>query len=93
MGGKTTSQTIAEVGKENWAWGDETWEEVEEVGELNEEEIAMVENWEDEKLTRMINEESLSVEEVRGPGVKLCFICRGPHLARFCGCGHRRADF
>ena len=33
----------------------------------------------------MINEESLSVEEAGGPGVKLCFICRGPHLARFCG--------
>ena len=64
---------------------DESWEETEEIGELNEEEIALVENWEDEKLTRMINEESLSVEEAGGPGLKLCFICRGPHLARSCG--------
>ena len=80
----TTSQSISEVDEDSWTWGEEDWEEPEEVGELNEEEIALVENWEDDKLTRIINEESTSVEEAGGPGVKLCFVCRGPHLARAC---------
>ena len=80
----TASQSISEVDEDSWSWGEESWEEPEEVGELNEEEIALVENWEDEKLTKIINEESTSVEEAGGPGVKLCFVCRGPHLARVC---------
>ena len=80
----TTSQTISEVDEDSWTWGEESREESEEIGELNEEEIALVENWEDEKLTKIINEESISVEEAGGPGVKLCFVCRGPHLARSC---------
>ena len=67
-----------------WNGGEESWDESEEVGELTEEEVAVVENWEDEKLTKMINEESAMVEEAGGPGVKLCFVCRGPHLARVC---------
>ena len=80
----TASQSISEVDEDGWSWGEENWEESEEIGELNEEEIALVENWEDEKLTKIINEESTSVEEAGGPGVKLCFVCRGPHLARAC---------
>ena len=78
------SQSISEVDEESWSWGEESWDEPEEVGELNEEEVALVENWEDDKLTKIINEESASVEEAGGPGVKLCFVCRGPHLARVC---------
>ena len=80
----TASQSISEVDEDSWSWGEESWEESEEIGELNEEDIALVENWEDEKLTKIINEESTSVEEAGGPGVKLCFVCRGPHLARAC---------
>merc|ERR1711978_487509 len=71
-------------GVRGWIWLVLCWEESEEIGELNEEEIALVENWEDDKLTKIINEESASVEEAGGPGVKLCFVCRGPHLARVC---------
>ena len=41
-------------GRAGWTWEEEGWEEPEEVGELNEEEIALVENWEDDKLTRII---------------------------------------
>ena len=80
----TASQSISEVDEDGWNWGEESWEESEEIGELTEEEIALVENWEDDKLTKIINEESASVEEAGGPGVKLCFVCRGPHLARVC---------
>ena len=50
----TASQTISEVDEDSWTWGEESWEESEEIGELNEEEIALVENWEDEKLTKII---------------------------------------
>ena len=51
----------------------------------------MIENWEDEKLTRMINEEALRVEEAGGAGFKLCFLCRSSqHLA--CNCGMRRKN-
>ena len=46
----TASQSISEVDEDGWSWGEEGWEESEEIGELNEEEIALVENWEDEKL-------------------------------------------
>ena len=80
----TASQSISEVDEDGWNWGEEGWEESEEIGELTEEEVALVENWEDDKLTKIINEESASVEEAGGPGVKLCFVCRGPHLARVC---------
>ena len=78
------SQSISEVDEDGWNGGEEGWDEPEEVGELTEEEVAVVEKWEDEQLTKMINEESAMVEEAGGPGVKLCFVCRGPHLARVC---------
>ena len=78
------SQSISEVDEDGWNGGEEGWDEPEEVGELTEEEVAVVEKWEDEQLTKMINEESAMVEEAGGPGVKLCFICRGPHLVRSC---------
>ena len=85
LGAKPTpSQSISEVDEDGWNGGEESWDESEEIGELTEEEVAMVENWEDDKLTKMINEESAMVEEAGGPGVKLCFVCRGPHLARVC---------
>ena len=79
-----SSQSISEVDEDGWNGGEEGWDEPEEVGELTEEEVAVVEKWEDEQLTKMINEESAMVEEAGGPGVKLCFVCRGPHLARVC---------
>ena len=79
-----SSQSISEVDEDGWNGGEESWDESEEVGELTEEEVAVVEKWEDEQLTKMINEESAMVEEAGGPGVKLCFVCRGPHLARVC---------
>merc|ERR1712155_266079 len=65
------SQSISEVDKDGWNGGEEIWDESEEIGELTEEEVAMVENWEDDKLTKIINEESAMVEEAGGPGVKL----------------------
>ena len=74
----TASQSISEVDEDGWNGGEESWDESEEIGELTEEEVAMVENWEDDKLTKIINEESAVVEEAGGPGVKLCFVCRGP---------------
>ena len=40
----TASQSISEVDEDGWNWGEESWEESEEIGELNEEEIALVEN-------------------------------------------------
>merc|ERR1712173_1168 len=79
-----SSQSISEVDEDGWNGSEESWDEPEEVGELTEEEVAVVEKWEDEQLTKMINEESAMVEEAGGPGVKLCFVCRGPHLARVC---------
>ena len=58
-------------------------EELEEVEELDEQQIAVVEVMEDPRFTQLVEED---YQEVAETGTKLCFLCRSPHhLARSCG--------
>ena len=83
--GKPGAQSVGEVDQVAWQGevGEEQYGE-KFIKELDEEMIAYVQEWENERFTQFVDAQMIA--EAGGAGSKLCFLCRCPfHLARNCG--------
>ena len=84
-GRSALTNSEVEVVEQMYQDEDEGWyedEEGEEVGELDEQQIAFAEALEDPRFTELVDQDFYTVGEAE---TKLCFLCKSPqHLARQC---------